>query len=172
MAITRLQGTLTLPGGPVVSYCCGWLLWPTDRSSHRGRPLHTLHSAHDPADAARHGGLPCPSRSLPRRSLFAPLPQVPGGGARSASRLDQSRRRGREGNRRRNTPRTRTPPPGTTCEGSTPLDGTCSECHGPAPDGPVHAGIGLLCWDCADVHFLDSLLPWGDPARSDAVTSL
>jgi hypothetical protein len=58
MIITRLQGTLTLPGGPVVCYCCGWLVWPTDRSSHRGRPLNALHSAHDPAGAARRLALP------------------------------------------------------------------------------------------------------------------
>ena len=58
MAITRLQGTLTLPGGPVVRYCCGWLVWPAGRSSHRGRPLCTLHSAHDPAGAARRLALP------------------------------------------------------------------------------------------------------------------
>jgi hypothetical protein len=58
MTITRLQGTLTLPGGPVVRYCCGWLVWPTDRSSHRGRPLCTLHSAHEPAGAARRLALP------------------------------------------------------------------------------------------------------------------
>jgi hypothetical protein len=53
MTITRLQGTLTLPGGPVVRYCCGWLVWPAGRPGHRGRPLRTLHSAHDPAGAAR-----------------------------------------------------------------------------------------------------------------------
>jgi hypothetical protein len=58
MAITRLQGTLTLPGGPAVCYCCGWLVWPTDRSSQRSRTLHTLHSAHDPAGAARRLTLP------------------------------------------------------------------------------------------------------------------
>jgi len=58
MTITRLQGTLTLPGGPVVCYCCGWLVWPTDRSSHGGRPLHTLHNARDPAGAARRLTLP------------------------------------------------------------------------------------------------------------------
>ena len=53
MNLTRLQGTLTLPGGLTVSYCCGWLAWPAGRPSGRGRPLHTLHNAHDPAGAAR-----------------------------------------------------------------------------------------------------------------------
>ena len=53
MNLTRLQGTLTLPGGLAVSYCCGWLAWPAGRPSGRGRPLHTLHNAHDPAGAAR-----------------------------------------------------------------------------------------------------------------------
>lgn len=53
MMITRLQGTLTLPDGLVVRYCCGWLVWPAGRPSSRGRPLHILHSVHDPAGAAR-----------------------------------------------------------------------------------------------------------------------
>lgn len=53
MTLTRLQGALTLPGGLAVSYCCGWLVWPAGRPSSRGRPLHTLHNAHDPAGAAR-----------------------------------------------------------------------------------------------------------------------
>jgi hypothetical protein len=53
MTLTRLQGTLTLPGGVAVSYCCGWLAWPAGRPGGRGRPLHTLHNAHDPAGAAR-----------------------------------------------------------------------------------------------------------------------
>jgi hypothetical protein len=53
MSLTRLQGTLTLPGELAVSYCCGWLVWPAGRPSGRGRPLHTLHNAHDPAGAAR-----------------------------------------------------------------------------------------------------------------------
>jgi hypothetical protein len=53
MNLTRLQGTLTLPDGLAVSYCCGWLAWPAGRPSGRGRPLHTLHNAHDPAGAAR-----------------------------------------------------------------------------------------------------------------------
>ena len=58
MAITRLQGTLTLPGRPPVCYCCGWLVWPTNRFSQRGRTLHTLHSGQDPAGAARRLTLP------------------------------------------------------------------------------------------------------------------
>jgi hypothetical protein len=53
MTLTRLQGALTLPGGLAVSYCCGWLVWPAGRPSGRGRPLHTLHNAHDPVGAAR-----------------------------------------------------------------------------------------------------------------------
>jgi hypothetical protein len=53
MTITRLQGTLSLADGQVVRYCCGWLLWSAGRSSYCGRPLHTLHNAHDAAGAAR-----------------------------------------------------------------------------------------------------------------------
>ena len=53
MNLTRLQGTLTLRGGVAVRYSCGWLAWPTGRISQRGRPLHTLHAAHDAAGAAR-----------------------------------------------------------------------------------------------------------------------
>ena len=53
MVITRLQGTLTLPDGLLVRYSCGWLVWPTGRPSCQGRPLHTLHSVHDLAGAAR-----------------------------------------------------------------------------------------------------------------------
>jgi hypothetical protein len=83
MAITRLQGTLTLPGRPVISYCCGWLLWPTDRSSHRGRPLHTLHSAHDPAGAARRLALPVTLATPP-----VPLrPPAPGPRRRGPQRI-------------------------------------------------------------------------------------
>jgi hypothetical protein len=73
MAITRLQGTLTLPGGPAVCYYCGWLLWPTDRSSQRGRPLYTLHSAHDPAGAARRLALPV-TLVIPPVPLRPPAP--------------------------------------------------------------------------------------------------
>jgi hypothetical protein len=53
MVITRLQGTLTLPGGVTVQCCSGWLVWSTGRASRQGRPLHTLHSVHDPSGAAR-----------------------------------------------------------------------------------------------------------------------
>ena len=53
MNLTRLQGTLILRGGVAVRYSCGWLAWPTGRTSQRGRPLHTLHDAHDAACAAR-----------------------------------------------------------------------------------------------------------------------
>jgi len=53
MNLTRLQGTLILRGGVAVRYSCGWLAWPTGRTSQRGRPLHTLHDAHDTAGAAR-----------------------------------------------------------------------------------------------------------------------
>ncbi len=53
MTLTRLQGTVMLPGGITVRYCCGWLAWPTGRPSRQGRPLHTLHTACDPAGAAR-----------------------------------------------------------------------------------------------------------------------
>jgi anti-sigma regulatory factor (Ser/Thr protein kinase) len=53
MNLSRLQGTLTLPGGLAVRYACGWLGWPTGRTSRRGRPLHALHEAHDAAGAAR-----------------------------------------------------------------------------------------------------------------------
>lgn len=53
MTITRLQGTLTLPVGPVVACRDGWLCWSAGRSSRRGRPLQRLHSARDAAGAAR-----------------------------------------------------------------------------------------------------------------------
>jgi hypothetical protein len=53
MTITRLQGTLTLAGGPAVAYRCGWLFWPAGRLSRRGRPLYSAHHAQDPAGAAR-----------------------------------------------------------------------------------------------------------------------
>lgn len=53
MSLSRLQGTLTLPGGLAVRYACGWLGWPTGRTSRRGRALHALHDAHDAAGAAR-----------------------------------------------------------------------------------------------------------------------
>lgn len=53
MSLSRLEGTLILPGGLAIRYGCGWLSWPTGRISQRGRPLHTLHGAHDVAGAAR-----------------------------------------------------------------------------------------------------------------------
>ncbi len=53
ITITRLEGTLILLGGPVVRYRHGWLVWPAGRASQRGRPLFTVHSAGDPAGAAR-----------------------------------------------------------------------------------------------------------------------
>lgn len=53
MSLSRLEGTLILPGGLAIRYGCGWLGWPTGRTSQRGRPLHTLHGAHDVAGAAR-----------------------------------------------------------------------------------------------------------------------
>src|SRR6266568_1244818 len=53
MTITRLHGTLTLGNGLAVRYSSGWLIWAVGRPSCQQRPLHTLHSAHDPAGAAR-----------------------------------------------------------------------------------------------------------------------
>ena len=53
MSLSRLGGTLILPGGLAIRYGCGWLGWPTGRVSQRGRPLHTVHGAHDVAGAAR-----------------------------------------------------------------------------------------------------------------------
>jgi hypothetical protein len=53
MSLSRLEGTLILPGGLAIRYGCGWLGWPTGRTSQQGRPLHTLHEAHDVAGAAR-----------------------------------------------------------------------------------------------------------------------
>jgi hypothetical protein len=53
MTLSRLGGTLILPGGLAIRYGCGWLGWPTGRVSQRGRPLHTVHGAHDVAGAAR-----------------------------------------------------------------------------------------------------------------------
>jgi len=50
MNLTRVQGSLTLRGGLAVRYACGWLGWPTGRTSQCGRPLH---DAHDAAGAAR-----------------------------------------------------------------------------------------------------------------------
>lgn len=53
MSLSRLEGTLILPGGLAIRYGCGWLGWPTGRTSQQGRPLHTLHGTHDLAGAAR-----------------------------------------------------------------------------------------------------------------------
>jgi hypothetical protein len=53
MTISRLQGVLIPASGPPVRYACGWLIWPAGRLSHRGRSLYTVHSAADPAGAAR-----------------------------------------------------------------------------------------------------------------------
>ena len=60
MTITRLQGILTLAGGPGVGYSCGWLFWPAGRLSRGGRPLYAVHRAGDPAGAARRLALPWP----------------------------------------------------------------------------------------------------------------
>jgi hypothetical protein len=49
MTITRLQGTLMLADGRAVVCRRGWLSWPAGR----GRPLHAVHGACDPAGAAR-----------------------------------------------------------------------------------------------------------------------
>ncbi|HUY45891.1 MAG TPA: hypothetical protein VMV92_09225 [Streptosporangiaceae bacterium] len=67
MTITRLQGTLTLAGGPDVVYRCGWLFWPAGRLSRAGRPLYALHQARDPAGAASFypASVPCYGGSLP-----------------------------------------------------------------------------------------------------------
>jgi hypothetical protein len=53
MMLTRWQAMLILRDGRVMWCCCGWLLWRTGKVSSRGRPLHTLHSVHDPAGAVR-----------------------------------------------------------------------------------------------------------------------
>ena len=53
LTITRLQGTLTLAGGPAVGYRNGWLFWPAGRLSRGGRPLYAAHRAQDPGGAAR-----------------------------------------------------------------------------------------------------------------------
>ena len=60
MTITRLQGILTLADGPGVGYRCGWLFWPAGRLSRGGRSLYAVHSAEDPAGAARRLALPRP----------------------------------------------------------------------------------------------------------------
>ena len=38
MTITRLQGILTLAGGPAIGYRYGWLFWPAGRLSRGGPP--------------------------------------------------------------------------------------------------------------------------------------
>jgi len=43
------------------------------------------------------------------------------------------------------------------------MDAICTDCHGPAPDGPVFAEAGLLCWPCADAR-IDALRLLFDPA--------
>jgi len=60
MTITRLQGILTLAGGPGVGYRYGWLFWPAGRLSRGGRPLYAVHAGSDPAGAARRLALPGP----------------------------------------------------------------------------------------------------------------
>ena len=50
------------------------------------------------------------------------------------------------------------------------MDAICSQCHGPAPDGPVFAGAGLLCWPCADAR-IDALRLLFDPAGDLDVTA-
>ena len=82
MTITRLQGTLTLAGGPAVGYRCGWLFWPAGRLSRSGRPLYSAHRAQDPAGAARR--LAPPSAPGRQRSGMAIDP-------RSSQPADQAR---------------------------------------------------------------------------------
>lgn len=53
MRLTRLGGTITLPGGFAITCRRGWLWWRSGRQSSRGRPLHAHHPAGDPAGAAR-----------------------------------------------------------------------------------------------------------------------
>jgi hypothetical protein len=49
------------------------------------------------------------------------------------------------------------------------METTCSQCHEPAPDGPVFAEAGLLCWLCADAY-LDALRLLWDPAGTSDPT--
>lgn len=53
LAVTRLQGTLTLAGGPAIRYRRGWLIWPAGPADGLGRPAIATHRAEDPAGAAR-----------------------------------------------------------------------------------------------------------------------
>jgi hypothetical protein len=55
------------------------------------------------------------------------------------------------------------PATGTTLRREHDMDAICSQCHGPAPDGPVFAEAGLLCWPCADAR-IDALRLLWDPA--------
>ncbi len=50
------------------------------------------------------------------------------------------------------------------------MDAICSQCHEPAPDGPVFAEAGLLCWPCADER-IDALRLLFDPAGDLEVTA-
>ncbi len=50
------------------------------------------------------------------------------------------------------------------------MDAICTDCHGPAPDGPVFAEAGLLCWPCADAR-IDALRLLFDPAGDLDVTA-
>jgi hypothetical protein len=50
------------------------------------------------------------------------------------------------------------------------MNAICTECREPAPDGPVFAGTGLLCWFCADAR-LDALRLLFDPAGDRDVTT-
>ncbi|HUY50825.1 MAG TPA: ATP-binding protein [Streptosporangiaceae bacterium] len=59
MTITRLQGTLTLAGGPAVGYRCGWLFWPAGRLSRGGRPLYAAPPPRWPAALTTCGTPPC-----------------------------------------------------------------------------------------------------------------
>jgi hypothetical protein len=71
--------------------------------------------------------------------------------------------------RRRNTPRPG-PATGTALRREHDMDAICSQCHGPAPDGPVFAEAGLLCWPCADER-IDALRLLFDPAGDLDVTA-
>lgn len=64
---TRLEGHLIVPGGPVVRYRDGWLVWPA------GGPLLSLHRAGDPAGASRR--LPHPSRTTAGGGPGSPAPR-------------------------------------------------------------------------------------------------
>jgi hypothetical protein len=62
------------------------------------------------------------------------------------------------------------PATGTTLRREHDMDAICSECHGPAPDGPVFAEAGLLCWPCADAR-IDALRLLFDPAGDPGLTA-